>query len=104
MESESTKPNIKLFCDIKVFLGLVCILPILEFLKKNSSLLKLVMFLFVILLFPSRVLKKFFTICIVMSKQCMGIMTLVSFWTLWTITMMSYIMFGLSNQLHGLKM
>jgi hypothetical protein len=33
VESESTKPNIKLFCDIEVPLGLACILPILECFK-----------------------------------------------------------------------
>jgi len=35
VENEFTKPNIELFCNIEIFLGLAWILPILECLKKN---------------------------------------------------------------------
>jgi hypothetical protein len=72
--------------------------------KVFLSLFKLEMLLFVILLLLSRVVKGIFTRCIVMSKQGMGIMTFVNFWTLWTIAMLFYINFGLINHLQGLNM
>jgi len=62
----------ELLCDIEFFWGLVCIIPVLE---SVQSLSKFEIFLFVILLMSSKIVKKIFIGCIVMSKQDMGIMT-----------------------------
>ncbi len=60
------------FCDIKVFLGFTCIIPLLECVQNLS---KFEMFLFVILLMLSKIVKGIFIGSIVMSKQDVGIMT-----------------------------
>jgi len=62
----------ELLCDTEVFLGFDCIIPMLECVQNLS---KFEMFLFVILLMSSRIVKGIFIGCIVVSKQDMGIMT-----------------------------
>jgi hypothetical protein len=62
----------KAHSDIEVFLGLACIILMLECVQ---SLSKFEMFLFVILLMLSKIVKGIFIGCIVMSKQDTGIMT-----------------------------
>ncbi len=54
----------ELLCDIEVFWGFTCIVPMLECVQ---SLSKFEMFLFVILLMSSKIVKGIFTGCIVMS-------------------------------------
>jgi hypothetical protein len=71
VSNESAKAHMELLCDIEVFLGLACIIPMLECVQ---SLSKFEMFLFVILLMSSKIVKRIFIGCIVMSKQDMGIM------------------------------
>jgi hypothetical protein len=70
---ESAKAHMELLCDIEVFLGFTCIVPMLECVQ---SLSKFGMFLFVILLMSSKIVEGIFTGCIVMSKQDMATMTL----------------------------
>jgi hypothetical protein len=63
--NEFAKAHMELLCDIEVFWGLACIIPMLECIQ---SLSKFDMFLFVILLMSSKIVKGIFTRCIVMNK------------------------------------
>jgi len=72
VSNESAKAHMELLCDIEVFWGIVYIIPMLESIQ---SLSKFEIFFFVILLMSSKIVKRIFIGCIVMSKQDMGIMT-----------------------------
>jgi hypothetical protein len=77
MSNESVKANLELLCDIKVFLGLACIIPMLECIR---GFFKFVQTQDVFICDFVAIVKSCqgdLTGCIVMSKQDMGIMTLV---------------------------
>ncbi len=80
------------------FLGLIYVILILECVQGLYKFAQTWDTFIFILWLLSRIVKGMFIGCIVTSKQGMGIMTFDSLWTLWTIIMMFYIMFGLLDQ------
>jgi hypothetical protein len=61
----AAKANLDLLCDVETFLGLIYIIPLLEFVKVCPSLVKLMMFSYVILYALWRYVKMIYMKCIV---------------------------------------